>query len=248
MMREVIYHEALFAQLYDSQSPWSDDRDYCLNMAKGRASVLDLGCGTGILGSAIARKYGCHVTGIDPAQAMLDQAMHHEGHNKVKWICADARDVRLGRTFDLIIMTGHAFQCFLTPDDRLALFRTIAAHLSASGEFIFDSRNPLMKEWLQWTPEKSRNTFHHTKLGEVEAWDDCVFDPATQVVTYEWFYRLTSGKVAHAPASRIAFPSRNTIESELKMAGLHVTHWLGNWDGSAISDTSNEIIPIGRLS
>ncbi len=243
---EPIFHKHLFAQLYDAQSPWSDDREHCLNLAKGRASVLDLGCGTGILGSAIARTQQCHVTGVDPAQAMLDQAVHHEGHERVTWVCADAREVRLGRTFDLIVMTGHAFQCFLTAEDRHALFRTIAAHLSPIGEFIFDSRNPLVEEWLQWTPEKSRGKFQHPALGEVEAWDDCVYDPATQIVTYEWFYRLASGEVAHAPAARIAFPSRTTIESELRAAGLHVTHWLGNWDGQDISDSSPEIIPVGK--
>ncbi len=242
---EPIYHKHLFAQLYDAQMPWSDDRAYCLNMAKGRATVLDLGCGTGSLATAIARTHGCHVTGVDPAQAMLDQAAHHVGHDKVRWVCADARHVRLDRTFDLIVMTGHAFQCFLTTEDRLALFRTIAAHLSPTGEFVFDSRNPRVKDWLEWTPEKSRATFHHPALGEVEAWDDCVYDPATQIVTYEWFYRSATGEVAHAPAARIAFPSRTKIESELKSAGLHVTCWLGNWDGSQLSDTSPEIIPVG---
>jgi SAM-dependent methyltransferase len=245
---EPIYHERPFAGLYDAANPWSQDRTFCLAFAKGRQSVLDLGCGTGSLASAIARTHGCDVTGVDPAQAMLDQVVHHEGHDRVQWICADAREVCLGRRFDLVVMTGHAFQCFLTSADRVALFKTIAAHLSLDGEFIFDSRNPLKQEWLEWTPEKTRHTFRHPSLGDVEAWDDCSFDPATQVVTYEWFYRVATGEVMHAPASRIVFPSREVIAAELAAVGLRVTRWLGDWDGRPIGGEELEIIPIGRLA
>ncbi len=244
---EPLYHEHLFAQLYDAQCPWSPDRSFCLNLANGRRSVLDLGCGTGSLAAAMARAE-CKVTAVDPAQAMLDQAVHHEGHEQVQWVRADARHVRLGQSFDLIVMTGHAFQCLLTAEEQLALLRTIAAHLAPDGTFIFDTRNPMCEEWLQWTPEKSRHIFRHPTLGDVESWDDCVFDPVTQIVTYEWFYRLQTGEVAHAPASRIAFPSRTTLAALIAQAGLQVDQWLGDWECGAISDSSLEIIPVGSLA
>jgi hypothetical protein len=180
---------------------------------------------------------------------MLDQAVHHVGHEKVQWVCADAREVRLGRTFDLIVMTGHAFQCFLTDEDRLALFETIAAHLSARGQFIFDSRNPLLEEWRTWKPEISRHTFTHPSLGAIEAWNDVVFDDAKLVATYEWFYRMSrADEVLHAPGSRIAFPSKGTIGALLEHAGLTVERWLGTWRGDAFTDGSAEIIPVGRLA
>ncbi|WP_366510106.1 class I SAM-dependent methyltransferase [Mesorhizobium sp.] len=52
------------------------------------------------------------------------------GGQRVDWVEADARDVRLGRRFDLVLLTGHAFQVFLTPEDREAVLATIAAHLA----------------------------------------------------------------------------------------------------------------------
>jgi len=37
---------------------------------------------------------------------------------------------RLGRRFDLVVLTGHAFQVFLTDDDQRAVLSTIAEHLA----------------------------------------------------------------------------------------------------------------------
>jgi hypothetical protein len=180
---------------------------------------------------------------------MLDQAVHHAGHEKVQWVCADAREVKLGRRFDLIVMTGHAFQCFLTDEDMLALFETMAAHLSDRGQFIFDSRNPLLEEWRKWKPEMSQNTFTHSSLGTIEAWNDVAFDESKRVATYEWFYRVAgAGEILHAPGSRIAFPSRETIGALLVQAGLKVERWLGTWRGETFTAESPEIIPLGRLA
>lgn len=247
MRREPIYHDSRMARLYDAANPWSADRQFCLNLAEGRTAVLDLGCGTGSLASAISLTHHCRVTGVDPAQAMLDQVVYHQGHEGVRWVCADARDVRLDQKFDLIVMTGHAFQCFLTAEDQLAVLQTIAAHLAPNGQFVFDSRNPRVEEWREWTPETSRHLFLHPEYGEVEAWDNVEFDHNAQIATYEWFYRLPSGEIAHAPAARIAFPTRDEIASLIEKAGLRVERWMGDWGGSAISDYSIEIIPIGVL-
>lgn len=248
-MAEPLYHDSRLAQLYDAACPWSEDREFCLNLVKGCASVLDLGCGTGSLASAIAETYGCEVVGVDPAQAMLDQARFHSGHDRVQWICADARSFRLGRVFDLIVMTGHAFQCLLTDAGRLQVLSTIAAHLAPLGKFIFDSRNPIAEEWLEWKPQTSAHAFSHPQLGEVEAWNDSHFDASLQIVTYETFYRLCgTGEVLHAPASRIAFPSKQHLTGLIQDSGLGIERWLGDWRGGILQENSAELIPLGGLA
>ena len=55
--------------------------------------VLDLGCGTGLLATAIAAR-GPAVTGVDPAAAMLAIARDREGGGRVTWVHADGRSVR----------------------------------------------------------------------------------------------------------------------------------------------------------
>ncbi|MGA7267411.1 MAG: class I SAM-dependent methyltransferase [Aestuariivirga sp.] len=143
-MTDALFEDPALVQFYDLENGLKDDTRFCLSLASGKASVLDLGCGTGLLAAALGE--GREVFGVDPAAAMLDVARRRAGGQRVTWVEADARTVRLGRRFDLIVMTGHAFQVLLTDDDQRAVCETIAAHLVPGGIFIFDSRNPDAEE------------------------------------------------------------------------------------------------------
>ncbi|HVK90709.1 MAG TPA: class I SAM-dependent methyltransferase, partial [Mycoplana sp.] len=107
-----LFDDADLADFYDLENGWGADLDFCAGLAAQANSVLDLGCGTGEL--AIALGEGRRVVGVDPATAMLDIARTKSGAERVRFIEADARTLRLGEHFDLIVMTGHAFQVFLT--------------------------------------------------------------------------------------------------------------------------------------
>jgi SAM-dependent methyltransferase len=240
-----LYIDPELVQFYDIENEAGADFAYCVAFADGASSVLDLGCGTGQLAAALVP--GRDVVGVDPAAAMLDVARRRAGGASVEWIEADARDVRLGRVFDIVLLTGHAFQVFLTPGDREAVLATIAAHLAPEGRFIFDSRNPLEREWLEWTPELSRRTIVHPHLGPVAAWNDAGRDQATGIVTYDTFYETRSGKRFHA-RSKIAFPQKNALAGMIAHAGLAVDRWLGDWTGAEWSEAAREIIPIGRMA
>lgn len=244
LVEDSLYRDAALAAFYDLDNGWTDDDDFFLALAQGASSVLDLGCGTGMLAAALAE--GRRVTGVDPAAAMLDIARSRPGGDRVEWVEADARTVRLGRVFDLIVLTGHAFQVFLTGDDRRAALQTIAAHLAPGGRFVFDSRNPAVEEWRRWTPEASRWEIDHPAHGRVEAWNDVDFEPATGIATYETHYRLADGRHLSA-ISRIAFPGCDEVAALIEEAGLMVDRWHGDWQGGSWHPGAAEIIPIGRL-
>lgn len=246
MESDKLYNDADLAQFYDLENGWGDDMDFCLALARDAASVLDLGCGTGLLTAEIART-GTRAVGVDPALPMLEIARGRPGGG-VRWIEADARSVRLDETFDLIVLTGHAFQVFLTPEDRLAVLRTIAVHLAPGGCFVFDSRNPAVEKWREWTPSVSRRIIGHPVHGPVEAWYDARRDPDTRIVTYDTFYRIVAtGRVLSA-RSRLDFPSGTEIARLARSAGLEVDRWMGDWNGAACGRKAPEIIPVGRLS
>jgi ubiquinone/menaquinone biosynthesis C-methylase UbiE len=137
--------------LYDADSPWGEDRDFYLALAgTSPIRVLDLGCGTGLLTTAFARS-GHHVTGVDPAPAMLHIARHRLGGDAVQWVQSTAQDYRADAQFDLIIMTGYAFQILLDDADITAALTTIQHHLAPGGRAVFDSRNPThdwASEWM----------------------------------------------------------------------------------------------------
>lgn len=245
MQDDRLYNDADLAQFYDLENGWADDTRFCLALAREAGSVLDLGCGTGLLAAEIA-KAGTPVVGVDPARPMLDIARGRPGGNSVRWVEADACTVRLGERFDLVVLTGHAFQVFLTSKDRRAVLTTIAAHLSPAGRFIFDSRNPDVEEWREWTPAQSRRLVEHPVEGTVKAWNDVRRDERTGIVTYDTVYEMARNGQVFSASSQLDFPAKAEIERLIREAGLAVERWMGDWRGRALEPGAPEIIPVGR--
>jgi len=240
-----LYDDAELVQFYDLENGWGPDFDFCARLAADARSVLDLGCGTGELAVALAEDRA--VTGVDPAGAMLEVARQRAGGERVTWVEADARELRLARRFDLVLMTGHAFQVFLTPEDQAAVLATIARHLTPRGRFIFDSRNPAFEAWKTWTPETSWREISHPIFGKVEAWNDAVHDPVSGIVTYETHYRVAASSRHLSASSQIRFAPKAELEALIAEAGLHVTRWYGDWQENPWTPDSKEIIPLGGL-
>jgi hypothetical protein len=146
-----------------------------------------------------------------------------------------------------VLLTGHAFQVFLTPQDQLAVLRTIASHLAPEGRFIFDTRNPAAEAWKRWTPTLSKRLIEHSLLGQVLAWNDVSQASASGVVTYGTHYKCGTHSRVYSARSKIAFPSRDSLSLLMHDANLVVETWLGNWQGDPWGPTAPEIIPLGRL-
>lgn len=243
MDEDRLYTDPVLVAFYDIENTDRADFELCRQLARGRRSVLDLGCGTGELVASLSGN--AETFGVDPAAAMLDVARRRPGGDGVTWVEGDARTVRLGRRFELVVLTGHAFQVFLTEADRRAVIHTIAAHLAPGGHFVFDTRNPAAGEWREWTEERSRRTVEHPLHGRVEAWNDVEHDPTTDIVTYRTHYLLPDGVDLFAD-SQIAFPGKEEVERAIRAAGLTVERWMGDWNGGDWDPGALEIIPFGR--
>jgi ubiquinone/menaquinone biosynthesis C-methylase UbiE len=242
-----LYGDPHLAQFYDIENGWADDLEYCRNLALGCSSVLDLGCGTGLFAATVAQQFGCEAVGVDPAAAMLDIAAKRPDGERARWIRGDARNIRLNQRFDLVVLTGHAFQVFLTGQDRGLVLQTIARHLKPEGRFAFDSRNPDVEAWKNWTPTKSKRQIEHPILGQVLAWNDVAHDATSGIVTYGTYYKVVADDRLYSSQSKVAFPSREQISSAIDDANLAVHEWLGDWTGAPCTSMAPQIIPVGRL-
>lgn len=107
--------------------------------ARPARDLLDLGCGTGTHALTFAQR-GYVVTGADRSPAMLERARAKADAARatVELVSGDIRTLRLGRTFDAVVML-FAVLGYQTHDaDVAAAMRTVAAHLRPGGLFVCD--------------------------------------------------------------------------------------------------------------
>lgn len=111
--------------------------------APNARSILDLGCGTGIHATLLA-KAGYQVYGIDLSAEMLHQASDRLSHlpaeiaSRLAFSQGDVRHVRINQQFDAVISLFHVISYQTTNEDIQAAFATVKAHLKPGGIFVFD--------------------------------------------------------------------------------------------------------------
>lgn len=238
-----VFEEEFLASLYDYFNTWDACDEFYLELAREAGGrVLDLGCGTGMLACRIAEE-GLSVTGADPAEGMLRVARSRQGTERVCWIKADGQTLRLPLRFDLIYMTGHAFQALLTDDDAIAVLRTAREHLTGDGRFAFESRNPARRAWLSWTPDR-RKVVTTNDHGRIEEFVDTVVDPQTGVVDIAHHYGFLDTGKSIVGRSRIRFIDQDHLTRLLAAANLIPITWYGDWDRTPLTPASSEFIVV----
>ena len=230
------YVNPRLVELYDLDSGWSEDRDYYLSLADGPGKrVLDLGCGTGLLCNAYA-KNGHDTTGVDPSEHMLEAGRNKSHGDKIEWVLATSQDFKSDKQFDLIIMTGHAFQVLLTQEDVLETFKTMKDHIKSGGTIAFESRNPQI-DWKRiWDYELELET-PNCKVTESRRFLSMHEGRMKFGLTYQFPQEtLTS-------TSELRFFSLKEIEYLLRVAGLSIKNLYGDWNKSNfVQSTSEEMI------
>ena len=236
------FADANLAEWYDLFCPWSGRGDFTFYfpLIMSAHSVLDVGCGTGLL-LRKARRAGHpgRLHGLDPAAAMLDIARKHPD---IDWTEGDLGTVSWNRAFDLITMTGHAFQVLLTDEQIHTALTAIRAALTPNGLFAFETRNPAAREWENWTPDNAREvidssgTTMHLAHRVLSVNDDLVHFSATYT-TPAW----PEPKVSH---STLRFLDAARLSAFLSDAGLAIKAQYGDWDRTALTAASPEIITL----
>jgi ubiquinone/menaquinone biosynthesis C-methylase UbiE len=237
------YADPRLAAVYDALNPPGAHTAFYLGLAGDvPVRVLDVGCGTGLLGCELAAR-GHQVTGADPAAAMLTVARRRPGGDRVRWIEADAAGLPAGNRFDLVIMTGHVFQIFLDDRDIRAALAAVRRYLAPGGRVAFETRNPAVREWAEWNP---RETWQHIDAAGVSA--DVYYDirsVAGELVTYETCYRFAAEDTVTVPET-IRFMGQDQVAAFLADAGLTQVTWYGDWDRSPVRPVSPELIAVAR--
>ena len=130
-----------FARLWDKNWAFFDYDlwPFIRRVVRAKAPVgrdwLDVCCGTGVL-AHLAGEEGYRVTGVDRSPHQL--AIAAERAPEATWICGDARQLALGRRFDVVTCLFDSLNHLTDERDLARALRRCAAHLKPCGLFIFD--------------------------------------------------------------------------------------------------------------
>lgn len=253
-MTESGYENPVAARTYDLENSGRSDFDFYLDLAgelsrdsAGDFAVLDIGCGTGALGVDLAEA-GYRVTGVDPAQAMLDVARSRPGGDRVTWIHGYAGDVGEGIA-DLAIMTGHVAQYFITDEAWAEVLRNAYHALRPGGRLAFESRNVGDRAWERWVPEHSLRTVPHPDGGDFTTWHELVdVDEDATGAVIETHRSVTeyAGSSRTSPDETLIFRPLARLKSTVEAAGFSIERSYGDWTRGPITAGSVENILIAR--
>lgn len=141
------FSDAELAEVYDSLHPAHSRADlgFYLPLVLEASAVLDVGCGTGaLLHRAREAGHSGRLCGLDPADGMLARARNR---TDIEWAPGDLSSASWEHEFDLVVMTGHALQVFLTDRDLADALTTIRRVLISGGRFACETRNPAARAW-----------------------------------------------------------------------------------------------------
>ncbi len=229
-----------FAALYDRLAVDRGDEDYYLHLVSSAQRVLDVGCGTGtLLHRAREAGHQGRLVGLDPDEDMLNQARTHPG---VEWVSGYLPDAGFEDDFDLVFMTGHAFQVLLTDDEVRTLLRAVHIALAPGGRFAFETRNPLYRAWEKWTPEHAR-AVEDADGHPVRVWHE-VEKVDGEHVTFTETYASPDWSADKVSRCTLRFLPAGELDHLLTEAGFVIDERYGFWDRSLFTAASPEIITI----
>lgn len=249
---------------HDNLEEFQDPANYDLEEVPGSAArigfygdlaaevggpVLEIACGTGIVGLEIAAR-GRDFAGVDLARPMLDHAAHKARQRglSVQLVEADARSFELGRQFRLIFITGNAFQAFLRREDQEQLLAAVRRHLAPEGRFAFDTRNPTGHSLADSTEEEPWFAYRSVAGHAVAVSGTQRYEAIPQVLHWTSYRRWQAADGPHTRVTRIAcrFTYPQELEALLHYNGFAIAAQYGGWDRRPVAADSSSLISVCR--
>lgn len=147
MMKPVFDTYARYYDLLYRDKDYVAEAAYVVSHIREKAPqalrILELGCGTGAHAEHLARM-GYTVHGIDLSESMLVRAEARKAAlppdvaARMSFGIGDARTVRTGETYDVVISLFHVMSYQAANTDLTAALETAAIHLARNGLFMFD--------------------------------------------------------------------------------------------------------------
>lgn len=249
-----------WAEWYDvlhAAAPTGEVEFYVAQAKQAGGSVLEIGVGTGRIAIAVAQA-GVDVTGIDLEEAMLAKAREKLAEagplpGKVEFLQRDMRDFDLGRTFPLVTLPGRTLLLLRSPADQWKALKRAAAHLAPGGKLAFNVFNPTPELLSESSDEPfvmgqtvNPATGRRCRLLAVNHFDTVKQRNDGLQIVEELDGR---GKVLRRVELevKVRFIYASEMHTLLRSAGLRASEVYGDFQGSPLSERSDELVFVATL-
>lgn len=230
------------ALLYPILNRWGESDAFYLRHLMAAHDVLDVGCGPGtLLHRARTDGHTGRLVGVDPDLAALRIARQRAN---IDWLEATAAAMPWHHEFDLAVMTGHAFQSLITDHDVHDSLTAIHRAQRPGGTFIFETRNPVLREWESWAASEPFAIVDH-RGDQVEIRYQ-ILKLTNDVVTLTETTATPDGHILRVDEGQLRFLSLADLDAALSNAGFTFEQRFGDWSGTPFQPDSPEIITIAR--
>jgi SAM-dependent methyltransferase len=133
MIGEAVWHDVECGS-YSADLPLWRELATAASSAAGECELLELGCGTGRVSLALARR-GCRVTGLEVRPELVEVLRRRAARLGVpiSTVVADARSFELSARFDLVLAPMQLVQLLRSRRERSEMLACIARHLKPRG-------------------------------------------------------------------------------------------------------------------
>jgi SAM-dependent methyltransferase len=239
------YMDPVLVGLHDAVNPPGPREDYYLQLVMSARAVLDLGCGTGRLLKRAARVrdprmfagVGPVLIGVDRASSMLaaakspDDKMSWE-ESLITWLYGDVRTIDVARRFDLITMSGRAFQELLTDDDIRMALSNVLRHLDPAGRFAFDMRRRGDEPLERLVPSPSTIQVASSKGEGVNVVHSVKGSIEPDLVEFTTTYTFAASSTPIVSRNVLRFIDPDHLRALLEDVGFRIDRWFGRCDHS----------------
>jgi SAM-dependent methyltransferase len=232
-----------------------DDVRFYVELAKrARGPVLELGAGTGRVALPIAES-GRTIVAVEPVRAMRDRArqklalLPEDTRARIRLRGGDARTLRLGSKFALVIMPFNVFMHLYTRSDVERALRTVRTHLAPRGRFAFDVSMPDLRMMVRSPGRLYRGpgVVHPISGASYDYLEAFEYDPLRQVQLVSMIFqnRATIDDLRTLPLSQRQFFPEELV-SLLHYNGFAIVTRHGDFERAPLSEESESQVIVAR--
>ncbi|MBN1698776.1 MAG: methyltransferase domain-containing protein [Spirochaetales bacterium] len=182
---------------------------------------------------------GFRVTILDFTQKYLERAKtdFRKRRLEVTTVCVDCRNTPSDIRADYALCSFNSIG-FLSDDEQVAAFKSLAGALKKGGKVVIDCINQLfLARYLQPAMKK-------TRPDGIQCVQRNVLDPLTSVLHSE--FRIEGDKDAAARRFSQRMYTPLELRIILESAGFSIEHMYGDFDGNAVSLDLPQIVAVAR--